>query len=92
MPLRFLTTGASVHDPPPVNAPVAGAEPKLTAPVGALWPLAAVSVTVAVHVDALPGGHVPTGRSSRWCSVVSGTDFHSSSPTSRRWPRRTACR
>jgi hypothetical protein len=36
------------------NDPDVGADVKLTVPVGVLAPLEAVSVTVAVHVDALP--------------------------------------
>jgi len=42
--------------PPKAPAPL---EPKLTVPVGVVWPRLSVSVTVAVHVDAVPTATVP---------------------------------
>ena len=49
-----VPVAASVQLPELPNAPVVGEDVKLTVPVGVLAPLELVSVTVAVHVVALP--------------------------------------
>jgi len=50
----FVPAAARAQLPELPNDPVVGADAKLTVPVGVLAPLDAVSVTVAVHVVALP--------------------------------------
>jgi hypothetical protein len=59
-----VLVGASAQIVELANAPVVGEDVKLTVPDGALAPVAAVSVTVAVHVDGLPAstedGEQPT--------------------------------
>jgi hypothetical protein len=47
---RALLADASAQLPPPIKLPPVRGEVNATVPVGALWPLVAVSVTVAVHV------------------------------------------
>ena len=65
-----MAVAASVHEPEPEKLPPLVSELKLTLPVGVVWPVEAVSVTVAVHVvgcstATVPGEQPTASRSSR---------------------------
>jgi hypothetical protein len=53
---------ASVHGLP-VKLP-GPPDPKVTVPLGVVWPLPAVSVTVAVHVEGFPTATVPVQQAT----------------------------
>ena len=76
VPLVLVPASAQV--PELAKEPEVGAELKLTVPVGVLAPLDTVSVTVAVHIEALP---VATDDGEQLTLVDDG-----SSDVSEPWP------